>query len=29
MQKFQKENTMNFLEVPQAQNEIELKLWKY
>jgi hypothetical protein len=29
MQKFQKENTMNFLRVLKAQNEIELKLWKY
>lgn len=29
MRKFQKENTMNFLGVPQTQDEIELELWKY
>lgn len=29
MREFQKEYTMNFLGVPQTQNEIELELWKY
>ncbi len=29
MREFQKEYTMNFLEVPKTQNEIELELWKY